>query len=51
VLVQYGVPQNALVVIGRGQNDLRVPTPDSIREPQKRRVEIVAGGPAPMSMR
>jgi OmpA-OmpF porin, OOP family len=26
VLVQDGVPQNALVVTGRGQNDLRVPT-------------------------
>jgi OmpA-OmpF porin, OOP family len=51
VLVQDGVPQNALVVTGRGQNDLRVPTPDGIREPQNRRVEIVAGGPPPMSMR
>jgi hypothetical protein len=47
--VQYGVPQNALVVTGPGQNDLRAP--DGIREPQKRGVEIVAGGPAPMSMR
>jgi hypothetical protein len=27
VLVQDGVPQNALAVTGRGQNDLRVPTP------------------------
>jgi OmpA-OmpF porin, OOP family len=50
VLVQDGVPQNALMVSGRGQNDLRVPTPDGVREPQNRRVEIVAGGP-PMSMR
>jgi OmpA-OmpF porin, OOP family len=51
VLVQDGVPQNALAVTGRGQNDLRVPTPDGVREPQNRRVEIVAGGPPPMSMR
>ena len=51
VLVQDGVPHNALVVTGRGQNDLRVPTPDGVREPQNRRVEVVEGGPAPMSMR
>jgi outer membrane protein OmpA-like peptidoglycan-associated protein len=47
VLVQDGVPQSALVVTGRGQNDLRVPTPDGVREPQNRRVEIVAVGPPP----
>jgi OmpA-OmpF porin, OOP family len=51
VLVQDGVPQNDLVVTGRGENDLRVPTPDGVREPQNRRVEIVEGGPPPMSMR
>jgi OmpA-OmpF porin, OOP family len=51
VLVQDGVPQNALMVTGRGENDLRVPTPDGVREPQNCRVEIVAGGPPPMSMR
>jgi len=52
VMVQDGVPQNALVVTGRGQNDLRVPTPDGVREPQNRRVEIVeGGGPPPTSMR
>jgi hypothetical protein len=52
VLVQDGVPQNALAVTGRGQNDLRVPTPDGVREPQNRRVEIVEGGPpGPVSMR
>ena len=50
VLVQDGVPQNALVVTGRGQNDLLVPTP--VREPQNRHVEIVeGGGPPPTSMR
>jgi OOP family OmpA-OmpF porin len=52
LLVQDGVPQNALVVTGRGQNDLRVPTPVGVREPQNRRVEIVEGdGPPPTSMR
>jgi hypothetical protein len=35
------------MVTGRGENDLWVPTPDGVREPQNRRVEIVAGGPPP----
>jgi outer membrane protein OmpA-like peptidoglycan-associated protein len=52
VLVQDGVPSGSMVVTGRGQNDLRVPTPDGVREPQNRRVEIVEGGPpGPVSMR
>src|SRR5215472_10454539 len=51
VLVQDGVPQTNLVVTGRGENDLRVPTRDGVREPQNRRVEIVEGGPPPTSMR
>jgi OOP family OmpA-OmpF porin len=50
-LAQDGVPPGAMVVTGRGENDLRVPTPDGVREPQNRRVEIVEGGPPPMSMR
>ena len=50
-LVQDGVPQTNLVVTGRGENDLRVPTPNGVREPQNRRVEIVEGGPPPTSMR
>jgi OOP family OmpA-OmpF porin len=51
VLGQDGVPPGSMVVTGRGENDLRVSTPDGVREPQNRRVEIVAGGPPPMSMR
>ncbi len=51
VLAQDGVPPGAVVVTGRGENDLRVPTPQGVREPQNRRVEIVEGGPPPMSMR
>jgi OmpA-OmpF porin, OOP family len=50
-LAQDGVPPGATVVTGRGENDLRVPTPKGVREPQNRRVEIVEGGPPPMSMR
>lgn len=47
-LAADGVPQSAMTVTGQGQNDLRVPTPPGVREPQNRRVEIVEGGaPAP----
>jgi OmpA-OmpF porin, OOP family len=40
-LERLGVPRSDMVVAGRGENDLRVPTPDGVREPQNRRVEIV----------
>jgi outer membrane protein OmpA-like peptidoglycan-associated protein len=40
-LERYGVPRSDMVVSGRGMNDLRVPTPPGVREPQNRRVEIV----------
>ena len=40
-LERLGVPRGDMVVAGRGQNDLRVPTPNGVREPQNRRVEIV----------
>jgi OmpA-OmpF porin, OOP family len=43
-LTQAGVPQTAMTVTGVGQNDLKVPTPDGVREPQNRRTEIVEGG-------
>ncbi|MGH7046191.1 MAG: OmpA family protein [Stellaceae bacterium] len=47
-LEQDGIPQTALAVTGQGPNDLRVPTPPGVREPQNRRVEIVEGaGPPP----
>ena len=40
-LEHLGVPRSDMVVSGRGMNDLRVPTPPGVREPQNRRVEIV----------
>jgi OOP family OmpA-OmpF porin len=40
-LEHLGVPRSDMVVAGRGENDLRVPTPNGVREPQNRRVEIV----------
>jgi len=42
-LRKLGVPRNALVVSGHGENNNRVPTPDGVREPQNRRVEITPG--------
>jgi OmpA-OmpF porin, OOP family len=41
-LSQLGVPQNQMMVSGRGENDNRVPTADGVRDPQNRRVEITA---------
>ncbi|MGC2523397.1 MAG: OmpA family protein [Stellaceae bacterium] len=43
-LAQAGVPQNAMTVTGVGENDLKVPTPPGVREPQNRRTEIIVGG-------
>ena len=40
-LVRLGVPRSEMAVLGRGENDLRVPTPPGVREPQNRRVEII----------
>ena len=40
-MVRLGVPRQAMVVSGRGENDNRVPTAPGVREPQNRRVEIV----------
>jgi OOP family OmpA-OmpF porin len=40
-LERLGVPRSDMVVAGHSFNDLRVPTPPGVREPQNRRVEIV----------
>lgn len=49
-LVQQGVPPDAVVVSGRGEDGLLVPTADGVREPQNRRVEIAMGTGGQMSM-
>jgi OmpA-OmpF porin, OOP family len=41
-LVKDGVPQGAIAVHGFGETHLLVPTGPNVREPQNRRVEIVA---------
>lgn len=50
-LERLGVPATDLVVTGRGQEDLRVPTADNVREAGNRRVEIVfdVAAPAPVA--
>jgi outer membrane protein OmpA-like peptidoglycan-associated protein len=40
-LVALGVPADQIVVVGKGKSDPLVKTPDGVREPQNRRVEIV----------
>jgi OOP family OmpA-OmpF porin len=40
-LVALGVARSDMSVAGRSFNDLRVPTPPGVREPQNRRVEIL----------
>jgi len=40
-LEQLGIPQRAIKEAWYGKEHLRVPTPDGVREPQNRRVEIV----------
>jgi OmpA-OmpF porin, OOP family len=40
-LVQMGVPADQIVVVAKGKSSPMVPTPDGVREPQNRRVEIV----------
>jgi outer membrane protein OmpA-like peptidoglycan-associated protein len=41
VLVREGIPATQIVVVGRGETQLIVPTPDQVKEPRNRRVEIV----------
>ena len=45
-LVRDGVPATDIVTIGRGEEDLRVLTPDGVREARNRRAEIMMA-PAP----
>lgn len=40
-LVRLGIAESEIVIFARGENDPLVPTPDGVREPQNRRVEIV----------
>jgi len=39
-LVQHGVPAGSIITIGKGKTDLRVPTPDQVREQENRNVHV-----------
>ncbi|MCR6632693.1 MAG: OmpA family protein [Magnetospirillum sp.] len=41
VLVKQGIPADQISVVGKGESEPLVATPDGVREPQNRRVEIV----------
>jgi outer membrane protein OmpA-like peptidoglycan-associated protein len=40
-LVKLGIPANQISVVAKGESQPLVPTPDGVREPQNRRVEII----------
>jgi len=46
-LINQGVPATDIATVGRGEEDLLVPTADGVREPRNRRVEIVIPQPPP----
>jgi len=46
-LIRRGVPATDIVTVGRGEEDLLVPTGDGVNEPRNRRVEILVPQPPP----
>src|SRR5918996_2906504 len=46
-LEREGVPATDIVAVGRGEENLLVPTADGVVEPRNRRVEIVVAEPPP----
>ncbi len=42
LLATYGVPDEWMTVYAFGETDLNVPTPDGVKEPKNRRVEVFA---------
>lgn len=40
MLIAHGIPGSRIQARGRGERELLVPTPDAVREPRNRRVEI-----------
>ena len=39
-MIQHGVPAASITTVGKGKTDLRVPTPDQVREQENRNVHI-----------
>ena len=40
LLINYGIDNNKIKILGRGENQLAIITPDETRQPANRRVEI-----------
>ncbi len=40
ILINYGIKQNSIKILGKGEESLAVNTPDDIKQPANRRVEI-----------
>lgn len=41
MLIAQGLKSNLIRAVGRGSRDLLIPTPDNVREPRNRRVEVI----------
>src|SRR5512139_3814243 len=41
ILIAHGLKSNFIRAVGRGSRELLIPTPDNVREPRNRRVEVI----------
>lgn len=41
MLIDYGIPSSQIVAVSAGEEDLKVPTPDGVRNAENRRVRVV----------
>jgi outer membrane protein OmpA-like peptidoglycan-associated protein len=41
MLIAQGLKSNFIRAVGRGERELLIPTPDNVREPRNRRVEVI----------
>ena len=41
MLINYGIPASQIVAVSAGEEDLKVPTPDGVRNAENRRVRVV----------
>lgn len=41
MLIKYGIPASQIVAVSAGEEDLKVPTPDNVRNAENRRVRVV----------
>ena len=41
MLIEYGIPASQIVAVSAGKEDLKVPTPDGVKNAENRRVRVV----------